>query len=364
VTRQDRPPTVLWWGRFDPAYSRNRILRRHLAGLGWQVRDFRPRFSATADLEAALRRLPSPDLVWVPAFRQRDMAAALRWSRSRRVPVLFDPLISAFDKQVDERGKLDSASRRARRLLRWERRIFQAADLVLADTPRHADYFSGTLGVPRSHTAVVYVGAEDGLFEPAPLDALPAATPPEVLFYGSFIPLQGPETIVEAARLYAGPPVRWTLLGDGPLRQACVDRARGLDSVRFEAPVPYARLGERIHRAHILLGVFGTTPKAGRVIPNKVFQALACARAVITRQAEAYPPSSSDARCSGLSFVPPGDPGNLARAVAHLAGTPEVLAGQALAARVTYQKQFGPEIVAGQLAAALAKLAKGPAHGA
>ncbi|MEW5786235.1 MAG: glycosyltransferase [Pseudomonadota bacterium] len=356
-------PAVLWWGRFDPAYSRNRILRQHLAGLGWQVRDFQPRFSAAADLEALLRRLPSPDLVWVPAFRQRDMGAALRWSRARGVPVLFDPLISAYDKQVDERGKLDAAGPRARRLLERERRLFQAADLVLADTACHADYFSATLGVSRARTAVVYVGAEGGLFEPAPLPPLRDAEPPEALFYGSFIPLQGPETIVEAARLYAGPPVRWTLLGDGPLRQACRDRARGLESVRFEGPVPYDRLGERIHRAHILLGVFGTTPKAGRVIPNKVFQALACGRGVITRQAEAYPPELQDSTGSGLSFVAPGDAGALARAVARLAGDPEALARQGREARQTYEERFGPQVLSAQLAAALAGLGRGPDPG-
>ncbi|NWG86109.1 MAG: hypothetical protein HXY26_01115, partial [Hydrogenophilaceae bacterium] len=57
--------TVLWWGRFDPEYSRNRILRQAFRELGWNLVDFRPVFSALADWQAMLHKLPEADLVWV-----------------------------------------------------------------------------------------------------------------------------------------------------------------------------------------------------------------------------------------------------------------------------------------------------------
>lgn len=345
--------TVLWWGRFDPGYSRNRILRGLFDALGWTVRDFQPRLSVLADLEAGLWRVGRPDLVWVPCFRQRDVRAAARWARRHGVPLVFDPLISAYDKQVDERGKLAVGSARAAKLLARERRQFACADRVVADTPAHADYFADVLGVARERLAVIYVGAEAALFRPAPAPARDGERPPEVLFYGSFIPLQAPQVVVEAARLYAGPPVTWTLLGQGPLRAACEAAAADLATVRFEDWLPYPELPGRIHRADILLGVFGTTPKAGRVIPNKVYQALACGRPVVTRAAPSYPAGLREARDAGLVWTEPGDARALAEQVARLAADPAGLRALGAAAARTGQAYFSEAVLREQLSAVL-----------
>jgi glycosyltransferase involved in cell wall biosynthesis len=345
---------VLWWGRSDPAYSRNGVLRRHLAALGWTVRDFRPAICAFGDLEAALRRLPRPDLVWVPCFRQRDMAAARRQCRCwGDVPLVFDPLISAYDKQVWERFKLKDGRAAAQRLLAWERDLFAQADRVLADTTCHAAYFENMLGVARGKLRVVCLGADETLFTPAP-QRTPGSSPVDVLFYGGFIPLHGAQTIIEAARLYQGPPVRWSLLGEGPTLKVCRSAAAGLGNVFFEDRIPYAQLSARIHRADILLGVFGTTQKAGRVIPNKVCQALACGRPVVTRASDAYPAATRAP--AALCFVPPGDARALAAAVAVWAADREGLARRGTAARDIYEACFSAPVVRRQLEAALAGL--------
>lgn len=346
------PRHLLWWGRFDPAYSRNGILRRHLADLGWRVTDFHPRLCSLAHIEAALRRLPTPSAVWVPCFRQRDLPAASRFAARRNVPLLFDPLISAYDKQVFERAKLPESSPAARRLLRQERALFALPDLLLADTPCHVAFFRDTLGVPSSKLRLVYVGADESMFVPVPEH--PPYTPLDVLFYGSFIPLHGAPTIIEAARAYSGPPVRWHLLGDGPAKPACLTAAADLPNVTFEDKIPYPLLPARIHRADILLGVFGTTPKAGRVIPNKVFQALAAGRPVITRASDAYPPAAAPSEA--LALIPPGDPAALAAAVAAWASAPDALASRNRAALALYNACFSAETVRAQLAEALAAL--------
>jgi hypothetical protein len=69
---------ILVWGRegnYGPDYPRNRVVFEAMRALGHEVAFFRPRLSTVADVEARLRALPVPDVVWVPCFRQRDMAA-------------------------------------------------------------------------------------------------------------------------------------------------------------------------------------------------------------------------------------------------------------------------------------------------
>jgi glycosyltransferase involved in cell wall biosynthesis len=240
--------TVLWWGRFDPNYSRNRVLRKLLRELGWTIRDFRPLLSRFAGAEAGLRLTAKPDLVWVPCFRQRDAAAATAWARARAVPILFDPLISAWDKQVFERQKFAENSTEAQQFLAWEQGLFRHMDMIVADTGPHAEFFAERFGLAMERLAVIPVGAEEPLFAPAPPDRAHQG-PVEVLFFGSFIGLQGPAVIIEAAKQYDGPPVSWHLLGAGPLLADCRAAAEGLDNVAFEPWIDYKRLPQRKSRA-------------------------------------------------------------------------------------------------------------------
>ena len=213
--------TLLWWGRFDPHYSRNRIIRNILHQSGYSITDFRPKISPLGGIEFLFAGISKPDAVWVPAFRQHDFHSALRYARKKGVPLIFDPLISAWDKAVYERQKFLATDRRALKLLETEQFMFSRADLLLADTTPHARFFTETLKASPETVKVVPVGAEEALFSEQP----PAhARRSEVLFYGSFINLQGPEVIVEAAALV--PDVQWTLVGNGPLLDACRHRGK------------------------------------------------------------------------------------------------------------------------------------------
>ena len=85
----------------------------------------------------------------------------------------------------------------------------------------------------------------------------------------------------------------------------------------------------------IALGIFGTGDKAARVIPNKVFQALACARPVITADTPAVRELLSDGVDALL--VPPGDALALAEAVRRIAGEAGLAGRLAAAGRATYE---------------------------
>ena len=74
--------------------------------------------------------------------------------------------------------------------------------------------------------------------------------------------------------------------------------------------------------SHVCLGIFGTSPKARRVIPNKVFQALACGVPVVTAETPAARELLRDGESALL--VPPADPDALVHALRRLAAEPEL----------------------------------------
>ena len=112
---------VLFWGRFDHGYSKTRVNIATFRALGWDVDFFDVKWCCKfGDIEAFFRgvdRRGKYDLVFVPVCRQRDIAAACRWAHHRGIKVLFDPMISAWDKKVLEQKKWKASERRAKKLL-------------------------------------------------------------------------------------------------------------------------------------------------------------------------------------------------------------------------------------------------------
>jgi glycosyltransferase involved in cell wall biosynthesis len=82
--------------------------------------------------------------------------------------------------------------------------------------------------------------------------------------------------------------------------------------------VDYERLPGEIRSAGCALGIFGTSAKASRVIPNKAFQALACGAPLVTADTPAARELLRDGESALL--VPAGDPEALAAAVVRLRG--------------------------------------------
>jgi glycosyltransferase involved in cell wall biosynthesis len=226
-------------------------------------------------------------------------AARLALAEARllaRRPERFDALVVGYPGHPDV-----AVARRA------SRAALRRADLVVADTETNAARLAELGGLAPERLAVCLVGAEERLFRPA------WSPPPELraLFVGKLIPLHGLETILAAARL--APEVPFRVVGSGQLDGLLRDRPPNVEWVEW---VEYERLPEEIRAAGCVLGIFGTTAKAARVIPNKAFQALACGAPLVT----ADTPAARELLVDGESalLVPPGDAGALAGAVRRL----------------------------------------------
>ena len=79
------------------------------------------------------------------------------------------------------------------------------------------------------------------------------------------------------------------MIGNGQLYEKIINLSKELKikNIDFVEWIEYTELVKEINKADIVLGIFGGTDKSLRVIPNKVFQAVACRKVVITGDSSA-----------------------------------------------------------------------------
>jgi glycosyltransferase involved in cell wall biosynthesis len=309
----------VFFGAYDPAYPRGAVIRRGLRLAGTKVRECRARVKFKAWIRYPLlflswgrsggaretERRSDPEYLFVPEFCQKDIPLAKFLSLLTSKKVIFDPLASRYEtKIVDWKWKpADSPS------AWWNFQIdvmaFKLADLVLADTAAHKNYYCRKYGLKPEKVEVLPLGYDDEIFRPwnfpknAPgrfakepgVASRAFSSEFNVVFYGSFLPLHGAEVIIEAAKIVAGeaPAVRFRLVGSGQTlsEMKAAASAHGLNNVKFVNWLPQSELPRVIEAADVCLGIFGRTEKAQRVVPHKIYQSMGMRKPVISARTPA-----------------------------------------------------------------------------
>ena len=365
---------VAYFGTYEPGYPRNAVLIAGLREHGVEVFEFQaalPRMTAAemagargaarlaAGVAEAHARLLARHrggldvdavVVGYPGHFLVPFGRVL--GAFRHAPLVFDPLVSLLDTFAGDRGLVRSDGAKAAAVRAVDEVAFRLPRLVLADTWAHAAYYQETFGLRRDRLVVVPVGA---LPEPSADGAArtPAhGEPLTVLQYGKWSPLHGAEVVLAAAELLLAEPFRFVLIGEGQLSAELrgVIAARGLTNVEWLGELPAAELRTHTLAADVCLGVFGGSEKAARVVPNKVFDALACGRPVVSADSDGAREWLRDGETALLT--PAGDAAALAAALRRLLDERERgrLGKGALA---LYRRAFTPAAVAGGLLAAL-----------
>ncbi len=336
---------VAFWGTFDRGKPRNRILLRGLSENAengvevlvchtdvWpgvedksQLRGLRRLgfllrwLAAYPELIVRYLRLPRHDVTLVGYLGQLDVLVLWPFARLRRIPVVWDAFLSLYDTVVDDRALVRPNHPLARLLYLWEWLAARAASRVLLDTQAHAAFFARTFHLAQERVSSVLVGAEPEMF---PAASLPMGEGPvRVLFYGQLIPLHGVEIILRAAQKDKKDvkdckdtkddtdDFNWVIIGQGQEEETVrrMLEAAPVERLRWIPWVPYEELAEHIRAADVCLGIFGSSAKAGNVIPNKVFQIVSCGKPVITRDSPAIRELLSDSD-PGVYLIPPANP--------------------------------------------------------
>lgn len=251
-----------------------------------------------------------------------------------RTPIALDHLIFAATTALD-RGVGDGGLRQ--RLLRFlDTAALRIADVVVVDTEEHRDLVPERL---RSKAVVVPVGAQESWYDAGAADHHGQDGPLRVVFYGLFTPLQGAATIGAAIGLLpADGSVTVTMVGSGQDLDAARAAAEGGAPTEWIPWVDAEELPALVASHDVGLGITGTTPKALKVVPNKVYQCAAAGLAVVTSDTAPQRRAFGDA----VTAVPAGDARALADAVTALAADRALLAERRAAAAAAAER-FRPE---------------------
>jgi len=301
---------VCYFGTYDVEQSRNNVIIQGLRQNGVEVVECHVRlWRNTADkIRSAKRGLFNPGLLgralgsYLRLIRRHarigdydamivgyaghfDLFLARLLTSFPRKPLVFDALLSLTETVVEDRGLAPRGSLLARLVYLVDRYSCRLADLVLLDTEAHVRHFQQDLGVRPDKLRWVPVGADKVYCRgPSPGGG---SEPFRVVYFGQYIPLHGVNYVVEAARLLEEhPDICFELVGDG---QTYLEAASLVERLQVKNVIfhrgwfpPEDLIAEHIIPAAVCLGAFGDSLKAQRVVPIKVFVALALGKPVIT----------------------------------------------------------------------------------
>lgn len=362
----EAPLRVCYFGTYRAEYSRNRIMIEALRSQGvaviecqaqlWQsieerVDAVKGSWRNPAFLRHVLRtysRLLARywsvrndyDLMVVGYPGQFDvfLARLLSWWQGK--PLVWDIFMSIYLIAV-ERG-LDKQSPTIvgllRRIERWACRL---PDRLILDTAEYVNWFQRTHGVDPARFRLVPTGSNFSSSASPVTGTKSLREKLQIIYAGTFIPNHGVPTIVEAAKLLADDPtIHFRMIGQGPdlaLAQQLAAAAQ-LTNLTFIPWLEQRELLAQLAQADLCLGVFGTTPQSLMTVQNKIYEALALGKPVLSGDG----PAVRQALISGeeIYLCARQDAAALAAAIRQLQADPALCQRLATQGQARFQRDY------------------------
>jgi len=243
-----------------------------------------------------------------------------------RKPIIYFPAFSIYDTLVNDRKKIKKKSLKAKFIHFVDKLACNWSDIVILESTEEIKYFVNEFKLPEKKFCQCPLSADESVFYPHKNEKFEKNNF-IVLFFGSFIPLHGIETILKASKILKDQhDIIFKICGEGqtkPEIEQMIEK-NTLTNVSLLGLVSKEELLNNISNSDVCLGIFGDSNKASKVLTNKVFQILASKKPLITIKS----PASLEAHLvdkDNCILVPPGNPEKLAEAILFLKNNPEKL---------------------------------------
>ena len=230
-------------------------------------------------------------------------------------PIIYFPGYSYYDTYVNDRKTIKKNSYKAKIIHFIDELACKWVDKVILESAEEIKYFVEEFGLPKEKFSQLPLAADESIF--VPISFKKQSEKFIVLFFGSFIPLHGIETIVQAAKiLHNKKDMLFRICGEGQTKPQIekIIQENNLKNINLLGLIPKKNLLDEIKNSDLCLGIFGNTLKARKVVTNKVLQILASNKPLITMISPATEEIQlkNDTNCI---LIPPSDPKKLADAI-------------------------------------------------
>ncbi len=201
----------------------------------------------------------------------------------RRPILIGDSFISIYDTVVNDRKLIAGSTFLAKSLLRVERASLSLLDVIVVDTMENASFYSRLFNLSIEKFLASPLFLDESVSDCSKIDVLGPREPVlKVIFFGTFVPLQGVPLIFSAARILSARnvAVKFTVIGSGQTAPECGEVPDNMTWIK--SWVELSKLVEFIRCADICLGVFGQEGKVDRVWPYKNYWSMLLGKVVVT----------------------------------------------------------------------------------
>ncbi len=286
------------------------------------------------------------DLVYAPYPAHISLFLLSFLPKIIRPPVIVDAFISLYDTAILDRKLFNEGSLIAKLILWFEKRALASANKIIVDTKCSAKHLSKLLKINADKIINLPLMTDENSYI---LNKYNYNNNPivNVLFIGTFVPLQGVEIIADAATILANRKnIKFIFVGNGQTADLVMGKLHEKKAnitwhKEWQSPESINKL---IQDADICLGIFGDSKKAARVWPLKNYTSMCIGRAIISQETKCLP-MKEHSKPNPFYPVPSNDPRALANSIEELALSPALRKKYALSASQFYKQHLNNDTI-------------------